>query len=175
MTQKDYKYLNAKLHYSLVPGKPDTPLILIHGQCMCGLDYEKVIDKLCEHYTLYLIDCFGHGESDKAPELYRCKAIGDAIAGFIRNEIGKPCVVSGHSSGGILAAYVAGVIPDLVKGVLLEGPPFFNVQPGEFENTFVYQDGFRVIHDFLNQTEENDYMSEENSSEKNGRISWRQK
>ncbi len=158
MIQKDYIYSNAKLHYTLVPGDSDMSLVLIHGQCMCGLDYEKVTEKLCESYTLYLIDCFGHGESEKAPELYRCRIIGDAIADFIRNEIGKPCIVSGHSSGGILAAYVAGVIPELVKGVMLEDPPFFNVQPGEFENTFVYHDGFKVLHDFLNQTEETEYM-----------------
>ena len=158
MIQKDYIYLNAKLHYTLVSGNSSTPLVLIHGQCMCGQDYEKVIEKLRENYTLYLIDCFGHGGSEKAPELYRCRIIGDAIADFIRSEIGKPCIVSGHSSGGILAAYVAGVIPELVKGVMLEDPPFFNVQPGEFENTFVYHDGFSVVHDFLNQTEETEYM-----------------
>ena len=62
--------------------------------------------------------------------------------------------MSGHSSGGILAAYVAGVIPELVKGVMLEDPPFFNVMPGEFENTFVFHDGFKVTHEFLKQTEE---------------------
>ena len=43
---KDYIYSNAKLHFTLVPGKSDTPLVLIHGQCMCGLDYETVIEKL---------------------------------------------------------------------------------------------------------------------------------
>ena len=42
---KDYIYSNAKLHYSVVSGNSDTPLVLIHGQCMCGLDYEKVIEK----------------------------------------------------------------------------------------------------------------------------------
>lgn len=156
--EKDYIYSNAKLHYTIVSGNSDEPFVLIHGQCMCGLDYDKVTEKLSEKYTLYLIDCFGHGESEKAPELYCCRIIGDAIADLIRNEIGRPCIVSGHSSGGILAAYVAGVMPELVKGILLEDPPFFNVQPGEFENTFVYHDGFKVLHEFLNQTEETEYM-----------------
>lgn len=112
----EYLYENAKLHYETVPGDSDTPLVLIHGQCMCGADYERVTEKLRKKYTLYLVDCFGHGESEKAPELYRCRIIGDAIADFIRNGIGKPCLVSGHSSGGILAAYVAGAIPELVRG-----------------------------------------------------------
>lgn len=30
-----------------------------------------------------------------------------------------------------MAAYVAGLIPDLVKGLMLEEPPFFNVMPGK--------------------------------------------
>ncbi len=110
------------------------------------------------HYTIYLVDCFGHGDSEKNPALYRCKIIGDAIADFIKNVVKKECIISGHSSGGILAAYVAGVIPKLVKGVMLENPPFFNAMPGEFENTFVYHDGFKVMHDFLNQTEETEYL-----------------
>ena len=42
---KDYTYLDAKMHFTVVPGKSETPLVLIHGQCMCGLDYEKVIEK----------------------------------------------------------------------------------------------------------------------------------
>lgn len=154
----DYIYAGAKLHYGVVPGALDKPLVLIHGQCMCGLDYEKVFEKLSKKYTIYLVDCFGHGDSEKDPNLYRCKIIGDAIAELIKNVIGKECVISGHSSGGILAAYVAGVIPKLVKGVMLEDPPFFNVMPGEFENTFVYHDGFKVVHDFLNQTEETEYL-----------------
>lgn len=158
MIQKDYIYLNAKLHYTVVPGDSETPLVLIHGQCMCGLDYEKVIDRLSRHYTLYMVDCFGHGESEKVPVLYRCRIIGDAISDLIRRRIGRPCIVSGHSSGGILAAYVAGAVPELVKGILLEDPPFFNVQPGEYENTFVYHDGFKAVHEFLNQTKETDYM-----------------
>lgn len=135
-----------------------TPLVLIHGQSMCGKDYEKVIDKLSEQYSVYLVDCFGHGESEKDPQLYRCNLIGDAIAELIEKGIGRPCILSGHSSGGILAAYIVGKIPELVQGVLLEDPPFFNVEPGEFENTFVYKDGFKVTHCFLHQSKEKEYL-----------------
>ena len=39
--QNDYIYAGAKLHYSVVQGTLDKSLVLIHGQCMCGLDYEK--------------------------------------------------------------------------------------------------------------------------------------
>jgi len=153
-----YTKTGLKLHYTIICGKSEIPFVLIHGQGMCGEDYQSVYEQLSEKYTLYLVDCFGHGDSEKKEALYRCNIIGDTIAELIENEIGKPCIISGHSSGGILAAYVAGKIPKLIKGLLLEDPPFFNVMPGEFENTFVYKDSFRVMHEFMNQTEENEYI-----------------
>lgn len=152
-TKKGYK-----LHYKIVKDTGKMPLVLIHGQCMCGQDYETVFENLSDKYILYLVDCFGHGESEKNIDLYRCDIIGDAISEFIQQQIGEDCIISGHSSGGILAAYVAGKIPQMMKGVLLEDPPFYNVQPGEFENTFVYKDSFQIIHKFLNQTDEKEYM-----------------
>lgn len=148
----------AKLYFETIGDMTKTPLVLIHGQSMCGKDYANVTEKLSKKYALYLVDCFGHGESEKNPQLFRCNLIGDAIAELIGKEIGRPCLLSGHSSGGILAAYIAGKIPELIQGVLLEDPPFFNVQPGEFENTFVYKDGFSVTHGFLQQNEEKEYL-----------------
>lgn len=153
-----YTKTGYKLHYKIVKDIGKMPLVLIHGQGMCGQDYEKLFETLSRKYILYLIDCFGHGDSEKNPKVYRCNIIGDAIAEFIKSVIGQNCVISGHSSGGILAAYVAGKMPELINGLLLEDPPFFNVQPGEFENTFVYKDGFLVSHEFLQQTEETDYI-----------------
>ena len=49
---KNYIYSNAILHYSLVSGKSDTPLVLIHVQCMCVADYEKVIEKFSRPATV---------------------------------------------------------------------------------------------------------------------------
>lgn len=150
----------AELHYKTVrdTGPDNPPFVLIHGQCMCGEDYRNIVENLSKNYTLYLVDCFGHGESEKNADLYRCSIIGDAIVELICKEIRRPCILTGHSSGGILAAYVAGKISAFVKGLLLEDPPFFNVQPGECENTFVYMDSFLVAHEFLNQTEEKEYL-----------------
>lgn len=151
---------DAKLHYKMVKRveRDNTPLVLIHGQGMCVEDYRSIFEPLCENYTLYLVDCFGHGESDKNAGLYRCNIIGDAIAEMIQKKVGNKSVLTGHSSGGILAAYIAGKLSASVKGLLLEDPPFFNVQPCEYENTFVYKDSFLVSHEFLRQTKEQEYI-----------------
>lgn len=125
---------------------------------MCFKDYESVFEALGNRYHVFAVDCIGHRKSEHKKELYTCKIIGDLLCDFIEKQVGEPCFVSGHSSGGILAAYIAGQRPDLVKGVLLEDPPFFNVQPEEMQNTFVYKDGFSIFHNFLTQTEETEFM-----------------
>lgn len=145
-----------RLHYlKTEDGKP--PLVLIHGQSMCRLDYGRVLTELSESFTVYALDCPGHGESSRDVQSYTCRAVGDAVCDFIRSVTGE-CFLSGHSSGAIIAAYAAGHEKSLVKALLLEDPPFFKVQPPEMENTFVWKDSFAVNHGFLNQTEEKDYL-----------------
>lgn len=162
LIEKDYfSKEQFNIHYAEIQSDAPhgtIPLVLIHGQCMCFGDYESVFEALSERYHIFAVDCPGHGKSEKNAELYTCEKIGNLLCEFIEKVIGEPCIVSGHSSGGILAAYIAGQIPTMVKGLLLEDPPFFNVEPGEVENTFVYKDGFQLYHNYINQSEEKDFM-----------------
>lgn len=139
-----------------------TALLLIHGQGMAWEDYARVLPELAEEYHIYAVDCHGHGSSSHnsfgEESRYSCKAMTEDFIWFIENIIGEPCVVSGHSSGGILAANVAANSPENIIGVVLEDPPFFSVLPEEMQNTFVWKDGFEVTHNFLNQTEEKYYV-----------------
>lgn len=157
MQELDYTCKDGiRLHYlKTEDGKP--PLVLIHGQSMCRLDYARVLPELSNSFTVYALDCPGHGESARNPENYSCRMIGDEICDFIRNVTGE-CFLSGHSSGAVLAAYIAGREKALIKAVLLEDPPFFRLQMPEMANTFVWKDSFEVNHGFINQTEEKDYI-----------------
>lgn len=133
-------------------------LLLIHGQSMEWEDYSRVLPQLSKYYHVYAIDCPGHGQSSHNSSKYTGVAIGQDMVWFIKNVIKKPCVVSGHSSGGILAAWVAANDPEDVLGLVLEDPPFFSVKPEEMQNTFVWKDGFETAHNFLNQKNEKDYV-----------------
>ena len=55
---------------------------------------------------MFAVDCFGHGESSHDPALYSCEAIGRAFKSFAAQKIGACYLVSGHSSGGIIAAWL---------------------------------------------------------------------
>lgn len=135
-----------------------TPLLLIHGQAMAWEDYARVLPELAEEYHVYAVDCHGHGSSSHDPASYRCSTMTEDFIWFIENVIGEPCVVSGHSSGGILAANIAAESPENTLGAVLEDPPFFSVLPEEMENTFVWKDGFEVTHNFIAQSEEEYYV-----------------
>ncbi|MDO9490867.1 alpha/beta hydrolase [Acetobacterium sp.] len=136
-------------------------LLLIHGQGVSWEDYAAVLPELSKNYHVFAVDCFGHGQSSHDPALYSCAANGQALIAFMERVIGEKCFVSGHSSGGILAAWLGANAPELVSGVLLEDPPLFSVTPEEMQEgsgCFAWQDTFMTIHGFLNQTAETDFV-----------------
>ncbi|HAM16584.1 MAG TPA: alpha/beta hydrolase, partial [Eggerthellaceae bacterium] len=131
-------------------------LMLAHGQGMEWEDYASVLPVLSERYHVFAVDCFGHGESAHDPSLYTCSKNGDALVAFASQVIGGDYIVSGHSSGGILAAYVAAHDPEHVAACVLEDPPLFRVTPEQVQENagaFAWYDGYTVAHSFLQQSE----------------------
>ena len=129
-------------------------LLLIHGQSMAWEDYARVLPALAKTYHVFAIDCFGHGESTHDPSLYTCETQGKACLSFAREVIGGDYLVSGLSSGGIIAAWIAANDTEKVQACLLEDPPLFRVTPEQMQEnpgTFVWRDGFEVIHAYLEQ------------------------
>ncbi|HLV09033.1 MAG TPA: alpha/beta hydrolase, partial [Halanaerobiales bacterium] len=117
----------------------------------------KVFSELSTYYHIFAVDCHGHGQSSKNPRKYTGAAIGKDFIWFIKNVIKEPVVISGHSSGGLLTAWLAANSPASVKGIVIEDAPFFSTEPGRRENTYAWLDGFQTIHEFLHQSEETDY------------------
>lgn len=161
-----YKEKQAKLYngsiinYVESPDNKKIPLLLIHGQSMEWKDYAKVLPELSKQYHVYAVDCYGHGKSSHNPSQYTCTAMGKDFIWFIENVIHQKCVVSGHSSGGILTAWIAANAPKDVRGIVLEDPPFFCVEPDEVkrQKAFVYYDAYEVGNSFIKQKEEKDYV-----------------
>ena len=131
-------------------------LMLVHGQGVEWEDYATVLPELAKRYHVFAVDCFGHGESADDPSLFSCATNGDALISFAAQVIGGDYIVSGHSSGGILAAYIASHDAAHVTACVLEDPPLFRVTPAEAQEnagTFAWYDGYIVAHSFLQQSE----------------------
>ncbi|HPY87475.1 MAG TPA: alpha/beta hydrolase [Spirochaetota bacterium] len=128
-------------------------LLLIHGQETTWEDYANVLPYLVKRYRVFAIDCYGHGGSSKNPEKYPILKNGADIIWFIDNVVGENVIISGHSSGGLLATWVAANAPDKIDGLLIEDAPFFTTEKGRAEKTFAYK-GFQLMRDFFESGED---------------------
>lgn len=144
------------LNYAEGP-KNGPALLLIHGQASDWKSYSENLPKLSKYYHIYAVDYYGHGGSSRNVAKYSANAIGKDLAWFIENVIKEKTVVSGHSSGGLLAAWLAANAPEDVAGVVLEDPPFFSCEDGRKEKAHNWNDLSSACHTFLNQNKETDF------------------
>ncbi len=78
--------------------------------------------------TTLRFDLYGHGESGgEFPKhtLYKWISNTMAVIDYARKELGyTDLFLSGHSQGGLVAALVAGMEPDRIRGLILRAPAF---------------------------------------------------
>jgi pimeloyl-ACP methyl ester carboxylesterase len=116
----------VKLNY-VTAGDPTRPaLLLIPGQTESWWGYEAAIDILKESFQLWAVDLRGQGRSGRTPGRYTLDNMGNDLVRFLDLVIGRPAIVSGLSSGGVLAAWLSAYAkPGQVRAALYEDPPLF--------------------------------------------------
>ena len=145
-----------KLQYYVFGG--GSPLIvMIHAQSTSSESYFGVAEKLAKSNKVILVDCYGHGGSSHKAELYKLDAIGDDICALIKSLTDEKITLVGHSSGGLIAAYIASKYPCCEK-LVLEDPPFFASSGERRYKTFNYLDLSSVCHRYLEQRETGDFV-----------------
>src|SRR3954447_13048482 len=112
----------------VVAGDPGAPaLLLIPGQSESWWGYEQALPLLAEHFQPYAVDLRGQGRSTRTPGRYTLDLIGNDLVRFIDGVIGRPTVVAGLSSGGVLSAWLSAYAkPGQVVGAYYEDPPLFS-------------------------------------------------
>jgi pimeloyl-ACP methyl ester carboxylesterase len=115
---------------------PETgvPLLLVPGQMSVWSSYRQVMPELARRFTVYAIDVRGHGSSSWTPGDYSWDSAGADLARFLRQVVGRPAIVSGNSSGGILALWCAARVPEQVAATVLEDPPIFSAEMPRFRD-----------------------------------------
>jgi pimeloyl-ACP methyl ester carboxylesterase len=113
-----------------VAGTPDKPaLLLIPGQTESWWGYEQAMTLLAEHFQAFAVDLRGQGRSTRTPGRYTLDNMGNDLVRFLDGAIGRPAIVSGLSSGGVLSAWLSAYAkPGQVIGALYEDPPLFSSQ-----------------------------------------------
>ena len=103
------------------PGDP--PLVLLHGVTRRWQSFLPLVADLATRHQLWCVDLRGHGGSSRA-STYRTVDYVPDIVSLLRDHIRRPSVVYGHSLGSMVAAGVAAEVPELVRALVLEDPPF---------------------------------------------------
>src|SRR6476469_5485116 len=114
-------------------GDPSSPALrLIPGQTESWWGYEAAMPLLAERFQVFAVDLRGQGRSTRTPGRYTLDNMGNDLVRFLDAVVGRPAIVSGLSSGGVLAAWLSAYAkPGQVLAACYEDPPLFasEVQP----------------------------------------------
>lgn len=116
----------VRMNY-VVAGDPSLPaLLLIPGQAESWWGYERALPLLAQHFQAFAVDLRGQGRSTWTPGRYTLDTLGNDLVRFLDLVVGRPAIVSGLSSGGVLSAWLSAYAkPGQVRAAVYEDPPLF--------------------------------------------------
>ncbi len=112
----------AKLHAHTTP-QAGTPIVFLHGVLRNGRCFAPLFPVLTPGWSVHSLDLRGHGASEAASRYLVIDYVDD-VAAYLRERVGRPAIVYGHSLGAMVAARLARQQPELVSALVLEDPPF---------------------------------------------------
>jgi pimeloyl-ACP methyl ester carboxylesterase len=120
-------------------GRP--PLVLVPAQMGTWRTYAPVMVPLQRHFDVTVVEVRGHGASTWTTGDYSWDSVGGDLARLIQEHVGEPAVISGNSSGGILALWCAARMPESTTAIVLEDAPVFSAELPRFRDRdrFVYR------------------------------------
>jgi len=119
----------VEMNYATLGADGSPALLLIPGQTESWWGYEAVMAPLAEHFQVFAVDLRGQGRSTRTPGRYTLDNMGNDLVRFIDAVIGRPTIVSGLSSGGVLSAWLSAYAkPGQVTAAIYEDPPLFTSQ-----------------------------------------------
>ena len=116
-----------EMNYASLGSRDSPALLLVPGQSESWWGYEAVMPRLAEHFEVFAVDLRGQGRSTRTPGRYTLDNIGNDLVRFIDLVIGRPTIVSGLSSGGVLAVWLSAYAkPEQIVAACYEDPPLFS-------------------------------------------------
>ncbi len=111
----------AKVHYQLAGS--GRPLLLLHGLVGSAKNWRQNISFLSRHSTVYAVDLFNMGESDRVPGLDAgLEATADRLAAYMDAVGLEEADIAAHSHGGSVAMMLAARHPERVGRLILFAP-----------------------------------------------------
>jgi pimeloyl-ACP methyl ester carboxylesterase len=111
-------------------GAGEPAVVLEAGLNNGAASWQRVMALLAPHVRVAAYDRAGLGGSDPAPGLVTIDRQIDDLASVITGLAAGPCVLAGHSWGGILVQLLAFRRPDLAAGLVLVDPGHEEMESG---------------------------------------------
>lgn len=119
----------VRLNYAMAGEASKPAVLLVPGQTESWWGYEAAMDLLKDRFQLFAVDLRGQGRSGRTPGRYTLDNMGNDLVRFIQGVIGRPTIVSGLSSGGVLSAWLSAYAPPgLIRAAHYEDPPLFSAE-----------------------------------------------
>jgi pimeloyl-ACP methyl ester carboxylesterase len=114
------------------------PVVLFHGAHGSWTHWVRNVDVLRRRYRVLSPDLPGHGESDLPARTDDVRSFAEAIADGLRlsSEHG-PFDLLGFSMGGVIAAHLAAIAPELVRRLIVIDSGGLGTPPGSIVGTRV--------------------------------------
>ena len=108
----------VQLNYAEGPAN-GPPLVLLHGLGRRWQVFLPLIPPLSQRWHIFVPDLRGHGKSSRVRRGYCGPQYSEDIACLLRERVGAPAVIFGHSLGGMLGMWLAAHHPELVRALIL--------------------------------------------------------
>jgi N-formylmaleamate deformylase len=118
-------------------------LVLVHGITDNGLCWHQFAADLEADYDIIMYDAYGHGKSSRVDSNLRFDLAEDLHDLIDALKLEKPGVI-GHSMGATTAARFAAAYPDQLTALVLEDPPWIDLQ-------LIEQGGHKGMQDWKKQ------------------------
>ncbi len=118
LTEHTFDTGEVQLNYAEGPAN-GPPLLLLHGLGRHWQVFLPLMPALSQRWHIFAPDLRGHGRSSRVARGYDGPRYSSDIASLLRERVGAPAVIFGHSLGGMLGMWLASHHPELVRALIL--------------------------------------------------------
>ena len=112
----------TRIYHTKPVDSPHEAVVLVHGLGISGTYMHYLASELANKYVVYVPDLPGFGYSSKPPHVLNIQELADALHDWARAANVEKAWYLGNSTGCQVIVDFAIHYPDMVKGVILQGP-----------------------------------------------------
>ncbi len=116
----------GQVHYRMTPTRAGMPVVLLHQTASSSAMFEGIMRLLGENFWLFAPDTPGYGDSFDPEMSPSIPFYTEVIYATLKTLSIDKCFVFGHHTGAAIAVELAAAYPNLVRKMILSGPPLLS-------------------------------------------------